>query len=528
MVIMIRFQKRNIVWLITLAALLCLNVSVYSQTIQTAHEKSQYAEYTGYDDMWEYLQEIQASSTEMLLSSYGKSIEGREQPYAVFSRPLITQPWEAQWTGKPVVMIYCNVHGGEKTLRESSMLLVRELATKGTPTNKLLDNLIVIVAPSVNLDGFEVSTRGNSRGMDLNRDYMKLEQQEMYNLVHNLILVWRPHLSVDGHNGGSYPYNITYQANSHASPDQRITELCDFEIFPYIDKWMEREGYRSFWYSGGDSTSWTGGGFDPRISRNYAALINNVGILLESPGQDRKTGSLAGLETMKSILNYCVEHKTRLYEVVNRARRETIEMGMNADGDIPVQMDYGPEDWKISYDLNIGTRREPKLVKITGADLVKKPVILKTRPRPYAYILEARASKALEKLKNHRLLIEVLQEETEIDIDAYELKGVEHKAEYDHPAATIVQLADETVKEKRSFPKGTYIIRTGQLMGRVVSHLLEPETNDSVVKWNAMDAILPSLNSRRRARPGTQIRVPLVPIFKIMMPVSLPTKVLKY
>ena len=43
----------------------------------------------------------------------------------------------------------------------------------------------------------------------------------------------------------------------------------------------------------------------------------------------------------------------------------------------------------------------------------------------------------------------------------------------------------------RFYPKGTFIIRTGQVMGRVAAHLLEPETNDSVVRWNAMDALLP-------------------------------------
>ncbi|MFC1557195.1 M14 family zinc carboxypeptidase [candidate division KSB1 bacterium] len=522
-----RILCRIPVWIVTVLIVVCLTLPVFSQTIQTAHERSNFEQYTSYEEMMQYLQEIQASSKEMLLGTFGRSIEGREQPYAVFSRPMITQPWEAQWTGKPIILIYANVHGGEKTLRESVMLLIRELATEDTEMNRMLDNMIVITAPSVNLDGFERSTRGNARGLDLNRDYMKLETQETRNLVQNLILTWRPHISVDGHNGGSYPYNITYQANSHATPDQRITEHCDFEIFPYIDKALEEKGYRSFWYSGGDSTSWTGGGYDPRISRNYAALINNVGILLESPRQDMRTAALCGLETFKAILSFAVERKDRLYEVVNRARTETIEMGQKADGDIPVQMEYGPEDWKVSYDIAIGPRDDQKLVTITGADLVKKPVILKTRKRPYAYILEPRAEKTVEMLKRQKILIEVLQEDTEIDVEAYELLGVEYNSEYDHPAAVTVQLADETIKMTQTFPKGSYVIRTGQLMGRVATHLLEPETNDSAVHWNMMNAILPR-TGQRNTRGNTQRRVPIVPIFKLMVPHSLPTKVLHY
>ena len=40
----------------------------------------------------------------MLLSSFGRSMEGKLQPYAIFSRPLITQPWEAMVSGKPIVL----------------------------------------------------------------------------------------------------------------------------------------------------------------------------------------------------------------------------------------------------------------------------------------------------------------------------------------------------------------------------------------------------------------------------------------
>ncbi|MFC1790913.1 M14 family zinc carboxypeptidase [Gemmatimonadota bacterium] len=510
-------------WFIAIVAVALFAAPVTSQVLRTAHEESGFQEYTSYGDLMTFLRDVQASSQDMLLSSFGTSMEGRLQPYAIFSRPLISQPWEAMASGKPIILIYANVHGGEKTLRESSLLLVRELATRGTEANGYLDDLVVLVAPSVNLDGFERSTRGNARGIDLNRDYMKLETPETRNLVRNLLHTWHPHISVDGHNGGSYPYNITYQANSHATPDPAITDLCDFEIFPYVDQKNEEAGYRSFWYSGAsrqDSTVWSGGGFDPRISRNYAAFINNVGILFESPRQDMETGALTGLVTFKAVLQYAIEHKDRLFEVVNGARFETIEMGQHAQGMIPVQVEYGLEDWTVTYDYASGPRDSTTLVQVTGR-LQKKPIVLKERKRPYAYILEPNAINAIGMLQNQDVLIEVLQEDTEIEIEAYQLEGIEYNAEYDHPAAVTVLLADETITQTRTFPRGTFIIRTGQIMGRVAAHLLEPETNDSVVRWNAMDALLPG--------PPREGRGPsIMPIFKLMRPTALPTKVLQY
>jgi len=557
---MIRFKNRIMAGISAVVLIFSIGSFASGQVVYTSCEGSGFENYTGYEEMWEYLYKIQATSTEMLLGSFGNTIEEREQPYAVFSRPLIAQPWEALTSGKVIALLAANVHGGERTLRESNLILIRELATKGTGLNLLLDDLVVIMAPSINPDGFIRTSRGNSLGIDMNRDYMKLEQPELRNYVRNILLNWYPHVYVDGHNGGSFPYNICYQSNSNAATDPRITLLADQEIFPFIDKKMEAQGYKSWFYSGGDSTRWRTGGYDPRISRNYGGFINSVGILFESPGrQDRETGIKSGVTAYKAVLQYAYQNAERLKMFVDRARRETIEMGQNAKGDIPVQMKIVAEDYKVSYEIGVTEgdtlnpqtgRREggtTERVKITGADLLKKPEIVKTRPRPYAYILEARAYEAVNLLKRHKIMIEVLQKETEIDVEAYYVDSVKFDWEYDHPASVTLLLADETEKQTRKFPEGTYIIRTGQTMGRVVTHLLEPETNDNVVKWNTMNAMLPRPPRRRnmdflrragadstaikaymerRQRQERQARI--FPIFKIMEQTKLPTKMLNY
>jgi hypothetical protein len=212
--------------------------------LRTQAEASGFKEYTTYDNMMEYLQAVQSRSLEMRLSTYGATHSDRVLPYAIFSRPTVTQPWEAWTLGKPIVVFAAGVHGGERTLRESVLIMVRELATPGSEMNKLLDDLVILVVPQINPDGFSAEpnpTRGNLWGLDLNRDYMKLEQPEIAGYVQNVILRWAPHLFIDGHNGGSFPYNLNYQCGSHAAHDQRITLLCDKEIFPAIDRRLERE-----------------------------------------------------------------------------------------------------------------------------------------------------------------------------------------------------------------------------------------------------------------------------------------------
>src|SRR5690606_24175424 len=122
--------------------------------IRTQAEESGFKEYTSYDNMMRYLQAVQARSLEMRLGTYGVTHDGRELPYAVFSRPTVTQPWEAWTLGKPIIVLAANVHGGERTLRESVLLYIRELADRSSEANKLLDDLVIIVVPQINPDGF--------------------------------------------------------------------------------------------------------------------------------------------------------------------------------------------------------------------------------------------------------------------------------------------------------------------------------------------------------------------------------------
>jgi dipeptidyl-peptidase 4 len=506
---------------------------------RTAAELNGFTAHTRHLEMWDYLESLRAQSTDMRLGTYGETRLGRELAYAVFSRPLISEPWEAWALGRPIVVLAANVHGGERTFREGLLVLMRDLATPGTAANDLLDKVTVVVAPQINPDGFEASqngTRGNSWGIDLNRDYVKLEQPAIANYVGNVISEWRPHMFVDGHNGGSRPYNLNYQCPSHADPAQEITLLCDREIFPAIDAMLESEGYKSWYYTGGDETSWRVGGSQARIGRNYGGFINSVGILFEAPSQLLEVGARAGYLGYLAVVAYAAEHGDRLIEVVDAARAETIAMGAEPRGDITISMEYGPEDYTVDYELVAGGGRgippgDPVDVQqVTGAQLIKKPVVLATRERPWAYLLPRDASEAVAMLRRHGITVERLSEATELEVSAYTVAGVTHERAYNHAAATKVEVG-EVVTLTETFPAGTYVVPTAQYLGRLVTHMLEVETEDNVVYWNTMDGWIPrDVTPAGRGRGGAQgrpARPPYVPIYKLMTPTALGTRVIR-
>ena len=523
------------------AALGCLlaAATATAQTLQTPHELSQYKQYTGYNDMMKYLEQVRGLSQDMVLGTYGQTLDGRNLPYAVVSRPPVSEPWEAAATGKPIVVFAANIHGGEKTLRESLLVMMRNAVTPGTDIYAMLDKIVLIFVPSLNPDGGEAqprATRGNERGIDMNRDYVKLEQPEIAAYVKEILHTWHPDVVVDGHNGCAFPYNVCHQGPSMASSDPGLTELCDREIFPLMARRMGESDFRTWYYSGGDAKAWRVGGFDARIGRNYAGLINSIGILFESPGgQPGDMAVKSGYVAYLSIADYVSSNPAKVTNLVAQARRQTIAAGRNAEGDVVVQMKYEPEDKKVSYLIGAGTGRgwDRQIVEVKSADLLKKPVPTRTRPRPFAYVLEPRSIEAVRMLQRHNIHIEVLTEATEMEVSFYRIdREIKYAHEYDHPASASVQIVDTGTK-KVTFPKGTFVIPTGQALGRLVTHMLEPETNDNVVKWNTMDFALPAGSNRPQvadeeqprpaANPPQSRREPVeFPIYKLMKPQAFP------
>lgn len=491
---------------------------------RTAAEDNGFTAHTRHEEMWAYLLDLRSVSPDMRLGVYGETRQGRQLPYAVFSKPMVSEPWEAMALDRPVILLAANVHGGERTFREGLMILMRDLATPGTPANSMLDRVTVLVAPQINPDGFEASEggqRGNAWGIDLNRDYVKLEHPSIQGYVENLIGRWRPHLFVDGHNGGARPYNLNYQCTSHYDAAIELTLVCDDEIFPAIDAKLEGEGMRSWYYQRGNEEEWNTGGSQVRIGRNYGGMVNSVGILFEAPQQELDVGARAGYLGYLAVLEWVVANADHLVGTVETARAETVAMGAEPRGQVAVEMEYAAEDQPVDYLLvRGGGFNDPPgtpvdTVRVIGARLMKKPVATRLRDRPWAYILPRDAEDAVALLRRHGITVERLTGPASLQVQAYTIADVHYERQYNHAAVTRIQVG-EVVIRTMDFPVGTYVVPTGQYLGRLAAHMLEVETEDNVVYWNRMDAWVP----RPQAGSGGA-DAPIAPIYKLMTPTPL-------
>jgi len=238
----------------------------------------------------------------------------------------------------------------------------------------------------------------------VNRDWIKLEQPSLYNYVRNILLTGIRTCSWTGTTAAPNPYNICYQGPANAASDRRITDLCDQEIFPYIGREMEKNGYKAWYYSGGDEKQWRTAPTEARISINYGGFITHSESCSSRPGRIGTSGAKSGLVATRALVQYVADNAEKVMMTVDRARRETMQMGQEARGDIVVQMTKGPKPYKVSYEI-MTTVGERKILRPAGyganapaaegrqCDLIMEPIATKTRPWPYAYILEARAYK---------------------------------------------------------------------------------------------------------------------------------------
>jgi uncharacterized membrane protein YgcG len=164
-----------------------------------------------------------------------------------------------------------------------------------------------------------------------------------------------------------------------------------------------------------------------------------------------------------------------------------------------VDMRQVDHDFTVSYEI-ADPQNQGQFITIKNGRLRTKPEITKSRPRPWAYLLPRDARDAVPLLRKHNITVDVLREPTTLKVQAYVLKDVRYRNEYNHQGAVVVDVAEVQTID-RTFPAGAFVVSTAQVLGRLVAHLLEPESDDNLVLWNRMDAWLP-LAQLRAAAPA--------------------------
>lgn len=480
---------------------------------RTGAEQVNFERHTSHAELMEFLYDVQSRSDRMLIRTLATTDEGRPMPMVILGTPPTATPGTAFFSGKPLLFITNNVHGVERAGREGSLQLIRMLALTDEG-RALLQRVNVMIVPTLNPDGTERRTRTNTLGYDMNRDFIVAETPEISAVLEEVLTQWWPDVYVDVHNGGAYPYNLTWQATLHPDADRDLVAFANGPMYDAVRRHLEAQGMRFFWYSGprrnAETGEWSWHTTDPwaRKQHTYGGLHNMITLLYEIPGRwTLEQQADNAREGMLGLLRFIADNPDRVRSTVVEARRRSIESPAAAVA-ISVEESAHPQPEQF-YVMEEG---EARLVTGTNRTLW---VATETRSRPWAYAFDGNLHRIAELMRRHAIEVERLEAPAELDVERYTLAGIEwaDTPYQNHLNATATV---STARETMTLPAGTYVVRMSQNAWRVVAQLMEPDTDDSVVVWNFLDPILPGAAALERRQQPFQL-----PIYRIMAPAGL-------
>ena len=469
--------------------------------LETVAEKSGYRTTSRHAEVVAFCEELAKRSPLVRLGQLGVSGEGRKLPLVILADPPVATPEEAAKGGKPVAFVIGNIHAGEVDGKEAILALARDLAV--AKERPLLKDLVLVFAPIFNADGNEridkahrteqvgpadgVGIRENAAGLDLNRDFVKLETPEVRALVKALNR-WDAALFIDCHttNGSHHRYPLTYDGPRHPSSPAGLVELVRDRLLPDAGRRLEKgTGFPSFFYGNfeRDHTVWAMYPAEPRYSVPYVGLCGRVGVLSESYSyasyRDRVRASYG---FVLGCLETTVAHKDEIRKVRKEGkppeklalRTKSASLGeRKVLGFVEVRKDGRTvaTDRPREYTLDFLGKVEPTLTVL----------------RPHAYLFPADYSRVVEVLQRHGVTVEELREDVELDVEVYRVDKVTRAAQAFQNHRLVV--ADATArKATRRVPAGTVLVRTGQKLGTLAALMLEPQCEDGLTTWNFFDA----------------------------------------
>jgi hypothetical protein len=473
------------------------------------------------DEVEAYLNAVAATCCHVTLGTFGYTASGRPLP-VVFVQDAADRSATAPDTTKPVVLVIAGIHSGEIEGKDAILLLLRDIARGLEPV--IVSHLRLVIVPIFNLDGHEnrgehhrfvqwgpeggLGTRRNAQWLDLNRDFAKLESPECAALV-RLGAQFQPHIFVDLHTNDGYEhqYDVLFGAGVDPTLPGARDGVARRLVAATIEA-MAADGFRAheFGYPV-DDLDLTRGiatyGIPGHLAHGYFQMRHCISILDETHPYlpyERRVRSTDSM--LRGILHYAAQHRIDVVDAVNGARatairwarapgRHALALGCSPDTTRPRTIQWLGKAYAVVTSDVTGRRytryrNEPVTFELPLYGELKPE---RTTTLPRGYLILPAWGKVVETLERHSIHAERLTQPFMAEVEAFRASSVRFSAapSQGHHPIQSVEWRDAT--ETRGFPPGTYWVPLDQPAGIVAFHLLEPRSPETLLNWNAFDAI---------------------------------------
>jgi hypothetical protein len=485
----------------------------------TRPERTDFRETSRYADVTAFLEAVDRASPRIHLTTFGYTWEGRALPLAVAGTVADASPRAVRASGKTVVYLQGDIHAGEVEGKEALQEILREIAQGRHAA--WMQSLVLLVAPIFNADGNErialgnrpgqhgpvggMGTRANAQGLNINRDYTKLETPEARSQA-RLMNDYDPHVLLDLHttNGTYHAYQLTYAAPLNPDTDPAIVALLRDEWLPAVTASVKRtNGWDFYWYGNvpapespwaagpGAERGWYTYDWRGRFSNHYWGLRNRFGILSETYSYLTFRDRIAVQKRfVEAVLDWAAANAARIraataaadrqalhgrtLAVTSRLRRtgpSTILMGEVTEERNP----YSGQPMELRRDV-VHPERMPEFIWYEAAA---------TERVPAAWLVPDSMGDVADRLRAHGIRMETVAR----------LPASVEEFRVDSAATARGEL--EGHHERRVFGRwqpaqprasGAWLrVPADQPLGRLAFVLLEPRSDDGFAAWGLLD-----------------------------------------
>ncbi|MFW5821109.1 MAG: M14 family zinc carboxypeptidase [Bacteroidota bacterium] len=468
----------------------------------------------------EYYKFLDEKHSKALLMEAGLTDIGKPLHLFLISGDTIFTPELARKEGKSVLFINNGIHPGEPCGIDASILFAEEILSNPEKYEEVLNNLVIAIIPVLNVGGslnrsefhranqngpIKQGFRGNAKNMDLKRDLIKMDTENVRSLV-RVLRIWNPDILIDTHtsNGADYPYVLTLITTQKDKLNLPLSDFLYEDMLPRIYNEMEAGPYKIVPYVQNRDYRNPESGIiafmdHPRYTTGYASLFNTIGFTTEAHMfKNFEDRVLSTYHFIHTVSGYAAKNNEKIRIVRDLTQSQLMNkrefvLGWELDTSSYETLNFRGYKMKpgisqltgqANYSFNRDSVWEKEIKNYTNYKPVKKVIA------PDFYILPQAWKEVVERLKINKVEFFSLLKDTSLYVEYYQILDYEtysnpYNGHYKHFNTRVIPY-----KGKLDFHKGDLLIPLNQEAREYLVQVLEPEGEDSFFNWNFFDSIL--------------------------------------
>jgi Zinc carboxypeptidase len=487
-------------------------------TWATEYEKSGFVRTGRYAEAVTFCERLaKASPDKARVIRFGTSPQGRPLIALLLTGDKSFTPQKAAASPRPLIIINNGIHSGEIEGKDADLILARDILVSHRH-KEILASINLLIIPVFSVDAHErfgpynrinqngperMGWRATAQNLNLNRDWMKADADEMRAMLH-LLHTWKPDFFFDNHTTDGADWQYTVQLDVPVGPT-----LAEGGV-----KWakgmlkgalpaVENDGFLTAPYF--DDVNYTRlqeglsvSDFGPRYSTGYLAAINRPSMLVET---HMLKSYKQRVNATYSINLHVIEYAARTAAGLKAANRraDTAEKQLKPGAPVVLTSETSKETRPFTFK---GLEYRPYRSKLTGSLIpawTRTPVDTETTIRdqylpgltveaPAGYAIPPEWSEIIARLDYHGIAYKRLSRPLAAPFETSRFESIKFPSE-PFESRFQPQFKARLVKEPLTLPAGTAIVPINQVGAKLIMQLLEPEAPDSLLRWGLLNAI---------------------------------------